>query len=128
MTPLFLAASLVLAGLLPRAAQADPGHPSDGLRVETIRAERQGASVAMIFLLRNTGDRVSGVEAVFSDAGALNANVPLNLGPGDAVMLPVTLVPPDGLVDGLVDGQAGLFTVMFDFGDGSIAPVLVVLP
>lgn len=105
--------------VLPSAVPADPGHPSDGLLVETIRAEQQGDHVAMIFLLRNTGDQLSGVEAIFSDAGEIAASVPLTLGPGDAEMLPVTL-RPDGALP-------GLYSVMFDFGDGSIAPVLVTL-
>lgn len=103
--------------MMTLSGAADPGHVSDGLRVETIRAEAREDAVAMIFLVRNTGEQLSGVELAYCDIGEIEAGLPVTLNPGDTMMLQVRLLPTQEVPD--------MFTVMFDFGDGSIAPVLV---
>jgi len=104
----------------PTVLGADIGHPGDGMRVDTLRAEAQDDKVAMIFLLRNTGEELAGVELVYSDMGDLVAELPVTLEPGHVQMLQVQMTPTVEL--------PGMFTVMFDFGDGTLAPVMVVLP
>lgn len=106
---------------MPNVLAAHIGHSGDGLLIDTIRAEQQGDQVAMIFLVRNTGDQSAGVELLFSETGEVQTDMlPTMLQPGDVMMLQARLIP---------DGEIpGLFTIVFDFGDGSAAPVVVVLP
>jgi len=121
-SPVDLRLLTFLAALLcwPSLALADPGHSSDGLRVETIRAEAQGNTAVAIFLVRNMGDELAGIELAYTEQGEVAIDLPVMLNPGDVLMLQATYTPEGVLPD--------FFSIMFDFGDGSIAPVLVAIP